>query len=148
MVVFNPFYTNFSFITQDEYDRRERERKAKELQAQTQARMQEFQAAQKKHESGWLDIAKKGLSVAFSGEAAANALFPGNPGTTIRNAVEQVPVVGKPAAWLGDALTSPVSLATLGAGSWITGAANARQVGVGCQAPQYGIWPCSHRRYW
>ena len=69
-----------------------------------------------------------GVGALLSGEKFANALVPGRlqddfkPGTFARNQINRIPVVGRPASWLADTLTSPVSLATIGVGSPVSAA--------------------------
>jgi len=74
------------------------------------------QAEQNSGRGGFLGAVQKSLKFATSGEAAANALLPGDPGTAIRKQIERLPVVGKPLSWAADVATSPLTIATAGFG--------------------------------
>lgn len=79
---------------------------------------------------GVRDVAGTGVQTVLSGERAANLLLPGDPGTAVRERIEDIPVVGGFAAEAADTLTSPLTLATLGFGGPLSASLKAGQLGV------------------
>lgn len=95
------------------------------------------QAQQDGEPGGFLGVLSKGLKLATSGEAAANAIggvFGDNTlGTDVRRQIDRIPVVGRPLAWAADVATSPLTIATAGfggaLGAGVRGATEAAGIG-------------------
>jgi hypothetical protein len=68
-----------------------------------------------------------------SGETAANTVGGvfGDPtlGSDVRHQIERVPIIGKPLGWAADVATSPLTLATAGAGGLLGGGIRAATAG-------------------
>jgi len=122
-------YSNPFVLSKDEYDERKRKEQQDKLDAINQIKFKQF-SSQIEEDKGHNNFLSKVFNNAVSGETFFNSVLPGNPGSAVRDAIEDIPIVGKPAGWLADSLTSPLSLATMGFGGAIGGAAAKGAFGV------------------